>query len=454
MKSNLLVFAFLCAHFLCHGQTNPAITKWLFNTTGVTTRHYVLGNSIPVNDASLANVQQVRYDANNAYINATGLPSYITGPYALGAVSTALNNNYIFKIPLNPVAKTGTPTNVGMGAVAVFINGTVAYNNRDAATYNNAGKWHQNAVYFENLGFDCAHGHPGPMTADYHAHQNPAAFNISQVPTSNVCTVYLADGLYVPDSTTHSPLLGFASDGFPIYGAYGYSDPLNPNSPLKRMTPGFRLRNITERITLPDGTAAVGPKFTDMITSMLPNSTPLPAVLGAYSEDYEYVDGSGDLDVHNGRFCKTPDYPGGIYCYFATIDANNNPVFPYILGTSYYGVAPAGGPGGGFSHATVPAGVTTYTPTVATQNVPAESLDLTVFPSPATDLLVVQSKLAETFDRKVELINMEGRTVQMQYLYQGSTMCYFDVQTLYAGMYFVRISAGNQVNTKKVNIVH
>lgn len=434
-------------------QTNPAITKWLFNTTGIMGRHYVTGNSVPISDATLANVQQVRYSSTDAYINATGIPSYITGPYALGISSLALDNNYVFKIPLNPVDNTGTPTNVGMGSVAVFINGTVAYNNRDAATYNNAGKWHQNAVYFENLGFDCAHGHPGPMTSDYHVHQNPTAFNISSIPMSSICNVYLADGLYVPDSTEHGPLLGFASDGFPIYGAYGYSDPMDSLSPIKRITPGYHLRNITSRTTLPDGTPAVGPNFTDMITSMLPGSTPLPATLGAYSEDFEFINGSGDLDVHNGRFCITPGYPNGIYCYFATIDSVGNPVFPYILGSTYYGVAPAGGPGSSFAHATVPGGVTTYTPpTTDIENINDKDLDVTIFPSSANDILVIQSNISQPYDREVELLNIEGKLVQKQNLYQGSTMCYFDLQTVYSGIYFVKISGGNRSKTKKILI--
>ena len=41
---------------------------------------------------------------------------------------------------------------------------------------------------------------------------------------------------------------------------------------------------------------------------------------GRFIEDYEYSFGLGDLDQYNGRFCKTPDFPDGRYCYFVTID--------------------------------------------------------------------------------------------------------------------------------------
>ncbi|GAA4468781.1 hypothetical protein GCM10023093_27040 [Nemorincola caseinilytica] len=435
---------------VAHAQTDPVITGWLFNTSGTTARYYITGNTTPQVDATLANVQQVRYSDNYVYVNATGVPSYVTGPYAIGTVAKALNNNYVIKLPRHPVAAP-TPTAVGMGAIAVFINGTVAYAARDAATYMNMGQWHQNAVYFENLGFDCAHGHPGPMSADYHVHQNPSAYNVSAVPTSNICNVYLADGLYVPNSAAHGPLIGFASDGFPIYGAYGYTDPNDPSSPIKRMAPGYRLRSITSRTTLPDGTSATGPAFTDIITSPLVGSTPLPASLGAYEEDYEYVAGIGDLDEHNGRFCKTPEYPLGTYCYFATIDADRNPAFPYLIGKTYYGVAPASGPGSSFVRSTVSETVTTYTPTaVARMDVPVVSVS--VFPNPVSDLLVVQCSVAGTADRHAILTDMTGRVVQQQTIPQGSTMCYFNVEILYAGTYMVTVTDGQNSTSSKVII--
>ena len=34
---------------------------------------------------------------------------------------------------------------------------------------------------------------------------------------------------------------------------------------------------------------------------------------GFFTQDVYYDKAIGDLDEHNGRFCKTPDYPDGIY---------------------------------------------------------------------------------------------------------------------------------------------
>ena len=43
--------------------------------------------------------------------------------------------------------------------------------------------------------------------------------------------------------------------------------------------------------------------------------------IGALMEDYEYnADTSGrHLDVYNGRFCNTPEFPSGTFAYFTTV---------------------------------------------------------------------------------------------------------------------------------------
>jgi hypothetical protein len=47
-----------------------------------------------------------------------------------------------------------------------------------------------------------------------------------------------------------------------------------------------------------------------------PPSTTYP--LGTFKQDWEYVAGSGDLDECNGRVGVTPEFPNGIYHYYAT----------------------------------------------------------------------------------------------------------------------------------------
>ena len=427
-------------------QTNPVITSWLQNTNNTVGSYYLTGNPTPINTTINANVQLVQYSSSFVYVSATGVPAFVTGPFSTGPVSTALNNNYIIKLPLNPSVAV-TNTLVGNGAIAAFINGTVAYKAGDGGSYNNLNQWHSNAVYFENIGFDCAHGHPGPMTSDYHHHQNPSAFNIETVPSSSICNIYLADGLYVPNAATHGPLIGFAADGYPIYGAYGYTDPLDITSPIKRITPSYQLRNITDRTTLPDGTAAVGPTLTQMVQIMGPGQPQIQAILGAYLEDFEYVAGLGDLDENNGRFCKTPEYPNGIYCYFATIDADNKPVYPYLLGKYYHGVVQAS------THATINETVTTYTPALSFADNYLDQIEVSLFPNPSSEVIVVQINGLTTNEIFIELRDANGKVIQTQTIKKGSTMAYLDVTTLYNGTYFVHLKSGDQARSYSVVIV-
>lgn len=119
------------------------------------------------------------------------------------------------------------------------------------------------------------------------------------------------------DSRYHSPILGWAYDGNPIYGPYGFSNP-DGTGQIKRLKSGYKLLPRENR---PE------------------DEVRFP--LGFFVEDYEYFDDS-DLDEHNGRFCVTPEYPNGIYAYFTTIGEIDpsyrnyrKPEFPYVIGNSY-----------------------------------------------------------------------------------------------------------------------
>ncbi|MEO8100805.1 MAG: YHYH protein [Acidobacteriota bacterium] len=142
---------------------------------------------------------------------------------------------------------------------------------------------------------------------------------------------------------THSPILGWAFDGFPIYGPYAYSDAGSATSAVKRMKASFRLRNIAARTSLPDWAL---PQHTGVPQQLSANQYG-PAIggqfpLGRYNEDFEYVAGLGDLDLYNGRFAITPEFPQGIYAYYITIDDTGAAAFPYILGGQFYGSVTGG----------------------------------------------------------------------------------------------------------------
>ena len=131
----------------------------------------------------------------------------------------------------------------------------------------------------------------------------------------------LQNGIEVT-SDTHSPILGWAYDGNPIYGPYGYSTLTGGN--VRIMKSGYSLKVSSDRPP----------------TSIFPE--------GFFVEDFIYQN-NGDLDEHNGRFCVTPEYPNGVYAYFTTInpisvDPKNSkflfkdyrrPQFPYFIGNTF-----------------------------------------------------------------------------------------------------------------------
>lgn len=380
------------------------------------------------------------------YVTTTGVPSYITGPFLDGNPSLAQNQNAIFKISLNPVQNTGNPTNTNGGNIGIFINGVALFDYRDGVSWKNAtntiaggplggmgdGVWNRDAVPAEKAGFDCAKGHPA--MGNYHHHQNPSAFNLDLTVISNICDIYAADGLYLINAAQHAPLIGYSYDGFPIYGAYGYAN-TDGTGGITRMKSSYQLRNITTRTTYANGTS---------VTAGPPVSTTYP--LGYFREDYEYIAQTGQdyLDSHNGRFCVTPEYPNGIYCYFATIDANWNSAYPYVVGPTFYGTKT------GSKVTTISETVTTYNPSngLAEQT----AVDVKVFPNPSNDVLIVQLSDLIVSDVPVYLIDMNGKIISEKTIAQGSTIAYFDVSTLYAGNYLIKIGSGQNQKSLSVTI--
>jgi uncharacterized protein (TIGR03437 family) len=221
------------------------------------------------------------------------------------------------------------------------------------------GIWYRNAYFGEIETFDkCLAHQPGSGT--YHNHVEPICLraqlsdNVEAVYSSRTGATYREKAA----PWTHSPLLGWAFDGYPIYGPYGYSDPKSAATAIKRLKSSFRLRSITQRTTLADWSLAYHTGLTTQLSSTQAGpdvSTTYP--LGRYVEDFEYVAGLGDLDQYNGRFTVTPEFPQGTYAYYVTINDDGSPAFPYILAMQYYGSTTGGGNTGA---AGVPVGASDY----------------------------------------------------------------------------------------------
>jgi hypothetical protein len=122
-----------------------------------------------------------------------------------------------------------------------------------------------------------AHVQPG---GKYHYHGSPVA-------------------LFDTTGSVESPVIGFAKDGFPIFGSY-----ISTGGTVKKVTPSYVLKSGSRAAITFDG------------TTYDPGGT----YDGTYKDDWEYTAGSGDLDECNGM---TAD---GVYGYYVT-DA-----YPWVMG--------------------------------------------------------------------------------------------------------------------------
>ncbi|MEM1000268.1 MAG: YHYH protein [Bacteroidota bacterium] len=453
MKKILLLLLLFAGASLGFSQSNPAITSFLQNTT-LTGSYYVQGNSTTIGNGILVNCQRVEYSNDFVYITATGIPSYPTGPFLDGNPSQAQNQNSIFQLPLNPQPNTGNPIATTPGNIGIFINGVALFDYRDGVAWNPTTNalcggpgnppcpggpgasqdWNRDAIPAERPGFDCSKGHPA--MGNYHHHQNPSAFKLDLQVVSMVCNLYDADGLYAIDSTQHSPLIGFAYDGFPIYGAYAHQD-TNGTGPIVRMKSGYSLRNITQRTLGPNGQSV----------------DPGPAVdatyfLGYFREDYEFnaSPATDVLDEHNGRWCRTPEYPNGTYAYFATVDANWNSAYPYAVGPTFYGNAT----NRSVNSITEPTTVYTGATAIDEDALPG----FNIVPNPAADLVAVQLGGLLTENARIQLMDLRGKVIAEKLIPAGSTIAYFEVETVYSGTYLIRVTQGAHQATRKVVIAH
>ncbi len=472
MKTRFLPFVLLVVATTLQAQS-PAVTSWLQNDS-LTGSYYMQGNSTAISNGILVNCQLVEYSTNYVYVHTQGVPAYPTGPFLDGNPSQAQAQNKIFQIPLNPMQETGTPTATPLGNIGVFINGVALFDYKDGVGWNSntnalcggpgnppcpggpmaTNSWNRDAILAERGGFDCAKGHPA--MGNYHHHQNPSAFNLDINIISTICNLYDAEGLYAIDSNSHSPLIGFAYDGYPIYGAYGYAN-TNGTGGIARMKSGYQLRNITVRTHHADGT--------DVPDGPAVNAT---YFLGYFREDYEFVAHPGMpdyLDEHNGRFCVTPEYPNGTYAYFCTVDANWNSAYPYVIGPTFYGEYANRAVNSVNETTTVYVPDTATTPVDTTENpidtsgnpidttgtsiaVPDGGLKFVIFPNPSADLVALQIKGINATNLPIRVYNLQGQLVKESLLPQGSTIWYLDTRTLYSGEYLIQV--GNNGPTRKV----
>lgn len=321
-------------------------------------------------------VQEILSSSNWVYVLTTGLASYTMGPWYIDPSRTRpfpnlpVNQKLIYRIPRTPSAASRGPKR--LGEIGCFVDGVRMFDATDAFSYSTSNGrdanpmagigqgdriWNRDAWVNERFTFDSGYGHQ-QNTGRFHYHANPIALR------------YLLHDHVDYDSTTgtyhesagapnqHSPIIGWMQDGYPLYGPYGYSNPTNANSPVRRMVSGYGPRDgskgtdnlsISGRSALPAWAGRILHWSTALSPSQFGPRVSATYPIGHYLEDYAYLGDCGgkpavdfDLDECNGRWCVTPEFPKGTYAYFSTINAEGSPAHPYNMGRKYHG-NPTGG---------------------------------------------------------------------------------------------------------------
>jgi hypothetical protein len=261
--------------------------------------------------------------------------------------------------------------------------------------------FHEEAV--NTLNMDLNGGHVN-ILGRYHYHSPPID--------------YIVNNLNV-NGAQHSPLLGYAADGFPIYYKYLYSNPMNSNSVILSFQSSYSLKN--------------GNRPGDGITA------PSGSYDGTYYEDYEYIPLQSELDECGGRYGITPEYPNGTYYYVLT---DNWPYIPRCFKGKYPDNSFRIGPNCPASTASTDC---SNTPIVSV-NIIQPQIELNLYPNPASTL--VKLNIEDDSSNKVTRLVIYNSNAQIVYS-SHSFKEIIQIGSLPKGIYFVQLNFEKDQITKK-----
>lgn len=220
-------------------------------------------------------------------LTSNGMPGHMAGDFPNNHDPVPLRpQRHHFVVPVEPVAaQSPTPLNMwifGMARNGVVFDPSGPFWNRDGKSGYQFEVMSPAAAVA--LGIDVNHAHT----------QGRGMYHYHGLPTG------LLWRLRQEASERRMLLLGYAADGFPIYGPDAPTDASDLHSPTRRQCSSYRLKS-GKRPSGPGGRHD-----------------------GTFVEDFVYEPGLGDLDECNGRHGPTPEFPDGTYYYVLTDD------FPFI----------------------------------------------------------------------------------------------------------------------------
>lgn len=246
---------------------------------------------------------------------------------------------------------------------------------------------------------------------------------VSRYHYHNIPQDYFDNDLNI-DGNSHSPILGYAADGFPIYYKYLYTDSLDANGGISAFSSSHSLK--------------MGNRPGDGITA--PNG----AYDGNFVQDYEYISSLSDLDECGGRFAITPEYPNGTYYYVLT---DNWPYIPRCLKGTQVDNSFRVGPNCPASTADQDCS----TVATAIESLLDLQINMNVYPNPARDYLnlVVEGEGALTHKiTSVRIYGLNAETVYASPVFEET----INIDHISKGTYFIQIDFGKQQLTKMIQI--
>ncbi len=307
VKVFLLIFVLSCGKNQDAQEQNDSDCSGGYSTAGILVD---INEEIYNDDVSVNNYSRYSWtsDGSDRILQGNGIPNHAVGTFPnANNPNTITEQNVSKRFTLCPEIITESGLEVVGPALAIaYALNSVKFDPATAGRCNDAGEcslargqgnWSIEALGHDTFDFgdDMNHAHVQP-TGAYHYHGIP-----------ELLVDFLGDNRVMT-------LVGWASDGFPVYARYGYSDAINSNSGIKPLTSSYRLKSVPDANRPNILTALTGGP--DQGTTHL--NTPIP--MGAFTQDYEYIEGLGDLDQCNGRFGVTPEFPEGIYYYVVTDD--------------------------------------------------------------------------------------------------------------------------------------